>query len=278
MMPSDEQAVDAGIRHALSEHDYHRAYTLMEGFADRLKADRDRLAERVKELEYRIVAKENACNDICEERDSALQQIKELESWIDKGESPMLHEARQALLREGMARNEADAKLKEAEADNAALLRLITESVTKFEALAMPTSELQYELNEIVEELGMVKYQPHPGTALKQRLAEMEKEIENWKTIVRDQCEQEEHMRKVLEAYDSSSADGVEPLDSVAEKAVKRLAWIEGVLKTITHGWDAKLRQMFEDRCGLPEDQIIGATVALCWIEQKATQALEGQP
>lgn len=39
------------------------------------------------------------------------ERVKDLESWIDKGESPTLHEARQDLLREGMARNEAEQRL-----------------------------------------------------------------------------------------------------------------------------------------------------------------------
>lgn len=34
MTPSDEQGIDAGIRLALIEHDYHRAYTLFRETGD----------------------------------------------------------------------------------------------------------------------------------------------------------------------------------------------------------------------------------------------------
>lgn len=68
-------------------------------------------------------------------------------------------------------------RVKVAADDNAILLKLITESVAKFEAIAMPTSELQHDLNDIVEELGTVKYQPHPGTAITHWLAEMEEAL-----------------------------------------------------------------------------------------------------
>lgn len=51
MMQSDEHVNESAIRTALHEQDYHRAYTIAEGYMDILKTDRDKLAERVKAVE-----------------------------------------------------------------------------------------------------------------------------------------------------------------------------------------------------------------------------------
>ena len=48
----------------------------------------------------------NELADVRADRDKLAARVKELESWIDKGESPTLHETRQRLARvEGALRN-----------------------------------------------------------------------------------------------------------------------------------------------------------------------------
>lgn len=90
----------------------------------------------------------------------AEERMKELESWIDKGESPMLRTARE--------------QLAAAEADNAALVKVLDEIRKKsYEPdPELPALSTRHEIQLIAE--GVLVGPPHPGTTLTQRLAGME--------------------------------------------------------------------------------------------------------
>lgn len=106
-------------------------------------------------------------NDLQTDRDRLAERVKELEAWIDRGESNILHATRQS-------NAELSRRLAIAEADKEALVKTIDKICLKsYEPdPERPALSTRSEIQLIAEAALAIS---HPGTAITQRLAEMER-------------------------------------------------------------------------------------------------------